>query len=66
MSKKGDVILDFQKALYHTKCETCKDELQWEANFDADGTTYYVECCGTGYWLSPATVRFTSEPAEDE
>lgn len=48
--------VDFRQALYHGVCGDCKDGLEWEANFDADGTTYFAKCCGHRYSMRPSKV----------
>jgi hypothetical protein len=53
----------FQDALYRGACGDCGEGLEWEANFDADGTTYFARCCGHHYWMSPSKV-FVSRDSE--
>jgi len=52
----NDEILDFRTALYQAECKECCCALDWEANFDADGTNYNATCCGLRYSLSPYKV----------
>lgn len=49
--------MDFSDALYKSKCPICGEGVEWEANFDADGTTYSARCCKQYLRLSPLTVR---------
>jgi len=53
--------IDFRRALYESKCGICKEKLTWEAEFDADGTTYSAFCCEKQYGLSPTKVDITVE-----
>lgn len=48
--------VDFSDALYRAKCGECKEGLEWEANFDADGSNYRAECCGFIYGISPPDI----------
>jgi hypothetical protein len=57
MKLEHGAILNFEDALYKAQCPKCKKELEWETNFDADGTTYGTECCGLVFSLSPHTVK---------
>ena len=43
------------------KCTDCLARLQWEADFDADGTSYYSSCCGHQYTMYPETMRLERE-----
>ena len=58
------VVLPFDDALYRGCCGTCGEELTWEADFDADGTTYSTRCCQQFYHMSTRTVEVTVEPEE--
>lgn len=53
--------VDFQRALYAGKCGVCGESLSWEASFDADGTSYYAECCQMDYYMSPSKVIVQAE-----
>ena len=56
----GDMELNgvqFEEALYHSHCADCNNSIDWEADFDADGTRYTGQCCGYYYRISePKTV----------
>lgn len=56
----------FIEALYKTRCSTCRNKIQWEANFDADGTTYSATCCNLNYYMSPLSVTISIEPEKEE
>lgn len=58
--KDGDV-LGFRDALYESQCSTCGEKLSWEADFDADGTSYHAICCDRRYRLDPRTVTVSAE-----
>lgn len=58
--KNGD-ILTFETALYNAQCSVCGDLLNWEADFDADGTTYYAKCCKKSFCMSSHTIEITIE-----
>lgn len=60
MAEETVVEMMFNDALYKYKCE-CGDVVPWEANFDADGTTYSARCCGFFYYMAPSTVRVSKE-----
>jgi len=62
---KGET-LGFYDALYKAQCKTCKCELEWDANFDADGTTYYADCCGLDYYMKPESVVVSVEDREKD
>lgn len=57
----SEVIAEFAVALYGCGCIVCKQGLEWEANFNADGTNYYARCCGKRYVMVPHTVKVTVE-----
>lgn len=59
-------VLPFQQALYHAVCAECGEELAWEANFDADGTTYGASCCGYWYRMAPHSVKVSRERQDDD
>lgn len=52
-----DKCYAFQDALYGARCPACDEKLEWEADFDADGTTHNTTCCDKMYILYPETVR---------
>lgn len=61
--KVGDTkqIVEFRDALYESECGDCGANLDWEASFDADGTTYSAECCGFDYHMYPSGVSVSRE-----
>ncbi len=60
----GAAVVGFQDALYKARCPGCGSRVAWEAQFDADGTTYVGEpCCGFTFYMSPAAVNVTVEKA---
>ncbi len=71
MPKKDTLILSaeqdgktfvFGDLLYRSQCGICQEyNLEWEANFDADGTTYQAKCCGMYYSMGPATHKVNVE-----
>ncbi len=65
MKVEDKKIYDFGDALYKGECDVCKESLDWEADFDADGTNYYTSCCGNHYAMFPNTVRLEIEPEEN-
>lgn len=56
----------FKEALYHFKCLICGETVEWEANFDADGTSYSGWCCGFSYYMSPPVTVHVYVDEEDE
>jgi len=56
---------NFSEVLYDGACPKCKDNVDWEANFDADGTTYFAECCELKFWMGIETVKVDIEKSED-
>jgi len=57
----------FRQILYHSACGVCGSSLTWEAQFDADGTTYVAQCCHKTYFMSiPLTVDITVQDTEEE
>jgi hypothetical protein len=54
-------MADFQKALYDYRCPTCDAPVDWEADFDADGTNYHARCCKNNFFMQPATVTIEIE-----
>lgn len=58
---KNDIVVDFKEALYNTICE-CGSKIEWEACFDADGTSYISECCGNSYYMIPHSVKLEVYP----
>lgn len=54
----------FSQALYDGVCDKCGYGLEWEANFDADGTTYNAECCDLQYYMYPSKVNISVDSAE--
>lgn len=58
---KAEYALDL--VLYNGACD-CGQRLDWEAQFDADGTTYTAACCGFAYWIAPHTVIASKELIE--
>ena len=58
--KMGERVLKFNEALYNFKCINCRIKtLDWEADFDADGTTYFARCCERFYYMEPYIVKIT-------
>ena len=52
----------FSEALYHSVCGACREPLEWQAHFDADGTSYTATCnCGMMYNMTPSTVDISFE-----
>lgn len=53
-----EVAINFQNALYESLCQDCSTEVNWTAEFDADGTTYHGTCmCEGVFWrMRPETV----------
>ena len=56
----------FSDLLYRGECTVCGDVLEWEADFDADGTTYAAWCCGKSYYMRPQMYLVTIEDKEEE
>lgn len=44
MEIENDKEYLFSDVLYNALCPLCKEEITWEADFDADGTTYHSYC----------------------
>lgn len=42
--------------IYEAKCPTCGDQLDFEYNSDADGSSYSTGCCGKFYYASVTKV----------
>lgn len=62
MSKlQNDQILPFHDALYEGRCPECNGKIYWEADFDADGTSYFGRCCNKRFRLYPSTVSVSIE-----
>jgi hypothetical protein len=59
MKLKNEEILPFGDALYNGQCSECGEDLEWGANFDADGTTYKATCCKKTYHMNTNTVKIT-------
>lgn len=59
------VEIGFHDALYKMVCEKCDDYLDWEADFDADGTTYFAFCCSRMYRMSPPLTVSVSWEDDD-
>lgn len=57
MKIKNEEILLFNDALYEAQCPICGEKIEWEANFDADGTNYSAECCGESFYMVPYRVK---------
>jgi len=55
----------FEHALYRTRCKTCNELLDWEADFDADSPSYSASCCHLEYFMKPATMTVTWEREDD-
>jgi len=55
----------FGRALHEARCGFCGEELEWEANFDADGTTYKAKCCRREFRMESERVRIEMWDAED-
>ena len=62
---KGETA-PFSEALYHSICPNCRETLFWEAEFDADGTSYHARCCKHQYWMKTHTVEFDCVESVDE
>jgi len=52
-------FMPFTEALYNFKCVECKENVCWEANFDADGTVYNTTCCGNHYRMETINVKIS-------
>lgn len=63
---KHDKVYDFEDALYNSKCYKCNEELYWEADFDADGTSYSTSCCMLLFTMFPHTVLVNVEVQEND
>jgi hypothetical protein len=63
---ENDKIYGFSDALYNAICPICKDNIEWEADFDADGTTYGAdhEDCGLSFGFGEWTVKAYIEEYE--
>lgn len=59
-------VLPFTQALYHGVCGECGEGLEWEAYFDADGTTYGASCCGYRYRMAPHSVTVSRERRDED
>lgn len=57
MKIKNGEILSFSEALYKAQCPICGGLLNWEADFDADGTDYYAECCKKTFCMVSYKVK---------
>lgn len=57
LSHKGEY--PFEVCLYKAACPTCGNQIEWRAEFDADGTDYLAYCCGKYIRMSPHTVTVT-------
>jgi hypothetical protein len=56
-------VIEFSKALYQTKCPICDERVEWEAQFDADGTVYLATCCGHEFFMGrPLLVEVEITP----
>lgn len=56
MIVKNEEDYEFEDCLYKAQCKECESTLNWEANFDADGTQYFAYCCNLQYVMSPKNV----------
>ena len=61
-----DKAYDFSDLLYHASCGVCGYELEWEALFDADGTSHGVTCCNMSYFMRPETYTVFIDEVEPE
>ena len=55
--------------LSNSECGTCGEEyLEWEADFDADGTSHAATCftCEKTYYITPVSYRLHVYDAEEE
>ena len=52
-----DYIYNFKECLYNKTCIECGKNIDWVADFDADGTNYYSSCCEKQYVMVPALVQ---------
>lgn len=60
------LTLPHAKALYDAACPACGSKIEWEANFDADATTYSGSaCCGYTFRMAPATVNVSAYRNEE-
>jgi hypothetical protein len=55
----------FYDILYGGKCNQCEDGLEWEAAFDADGTTYHAHHCNRHYSFHTVVVQTDIEMEEE-
>lgn len=53
MILKDAEVAEFKKILYHGACPKCKHKVEWEADFDADGTSYFTTCCELEFRMYP-------------
>jgi hypothetical protein len=60
------LITLFSRALHYGVCKDCGETLDWEAEFDADGTNYFAYCCKQSYHMYPNTVSIEVEFEEEE
>lgn len=44
----------FNLLLYDSKCGRCGEYLEWEADFNAEGTSHYAKCCNVFYGIHPS------------
>lgn len=57
---------DFSDLLYHASCGVCGCELEWEAMFDADGTSHGVTCCNMSYYMRPDRYIISIDPIDPD
>ena len=65
MEIKHEHIYPFSIVLYKAICSKCKELLEWEAMFDADGTDYVTVCCGKNYYAKPNNLKIWIEDEEE-
>lgn len=65
MKLKYEEILNFGDVLYEAQCPICGEKLEWEADFDADGTNYCAKCCEKIFYMIPYKVKICIEKSRE-
>lgn len=58
--------IDHRTIVNKAICPKCGEKIYWEADFDANATTYHACCCELRFGLYPSTVIVSVESDESQ